>query len=177
MAEVWKPVPGYPGFEASSRGRVRSLDRYVEQTNRWGKKMLRKHRGHLLAQRIDRYGYCKLSSRQLKETMAHRVIALAFHANPESKPQVNHINGIKTDNRPENLEWCTNSENHLHAYRVLGQKPPTPKGKPVELVRDGATLWFDGTKTAAQALNVGRTAIMNAAKSGYKSKGWAVRYV
>lgn len=71
-----------------------------------------------------------------KPHLVHRVFADVWLPNPDNLPQINHKNGIKTDNRLENLEWCTSSQNHKHAYDVLGRihsmkgKVGTRKGKP-----------------------------------------------
>jgi|SaaInlV_100m_DNA_6_1039743.scaffolds.fasta_scaffold32852_2 hypothetical protein len=69
----------------------------------------------LIKQHKDAYGYLRVKLLgQTKKT--HRLVATAFVPNPEDKPTVNHINGVKTDNRADNLEWCSYSENKQHAY-------------------------------------------------------------
>jgi len=117
---IWKPVVGYEGFyEVSDEGCLRSVDREVRYKS--SGTMIR--RGRPMKLNTNRYGYVdvKLGKEGIETShLMHRLVAMAFLENPEAKPQVNHKNGNKGDNRLENLEWSTLSENRLHAYRELG---------------------------------------------------------
>lgn len=123
--EVWKAVVGFDGaYEVSNKGRVRSLDRY--RTTKSGKQSFVKGSG-ILSQRNKRgYREVELSyNGNGKNHMVHRLVCKAFYDNPENKPQVNHINGIKHDNNVENLEWVTAKENMDHAIRTGLATNPT----------------------------------------------------
>ena len=125
MPEEWRDIPGYEGLYAvSDKGTVKSLAREVKTSKR-GKCFVRRVNEKIL-KHADQHGYKRvvLSKETHKKGYAvHVLVAKTFIPNPENKPQVNHINGVRGDNRVENLEWVTQSENQLHSFRVLGRKP------------------------------------------------------
>jgi len=121
--EIWKDIPGYEGFyQISNLGKVRSLNRYVKSKNN-SIKLLKSKRMTISIYDVG-YEYICLSKKgkRIKHKI-HRLVALAFIPNPNNKPEVNHINGIKHDNNYLNLEWATSSENQQHAYRTGLQIP------------------------------------------------------
>ena len=112
----WMPVVGYEGFyEISNEGEVRGVKRMVVTPQG-----LRTILGKTLKTRINNDGYVDVrisKEGQVRTTFIHVLLAKAFIPNPKNKPEVNHINGIKTDNRIENLEWVSHAENIDHAYQ------------------------------------------------------------
>ena len=126
LTEKWRPIKGYEGlYDISSFGEVKSLARTVNSKS-GGRKVPER----ILKINIDtqKYAYVPLSNVNRKNAHIHRLVAEAFIDNPENKKEVNYINGIKTDNRVENLEWSTRSDNIKHAFRT-GLCVPAALGK------------------------------------------------
>lgn len=112
----WLPVKNYEGlYEVSESGEVRSVDRILPITNQ----KERLFKGRLIYQGSNvQVGYKQVSLwKNNKNTIhyVHRLVAEAFIPNPDSKPEINHIDGNRCNNLVENLEWVTSSENSYHA--------------------------------------------------------------
>ena len=109
MEEEWKNIIGYEGiYQVSNFGRVRSLDRYLYFGSQYCL-----FKGKIMKQsNLKGYRTVMLSNNNhRKRFLVHRLVGLAFIENINNKPQIDHINGIKSDNRVDNIRWVTDKEN------------------------------------------------------------------
>ena len=108
--EIWKVYPDYPWIEVSNLGRVRTKDRTVTRSD--GKKQFVK--GRILKQQCGRGGYMYVAfgaNGKKVNLRVSRVVAITFIPNPNGYSQVNHIDCDRSNNRVDNLEWCTSQYN------------------------------------------------------------------
>ena len=121
-AAKWVDIPGYVGYyQVSNVGQVKSLDRVVDFYNRHNKTFVpRLRKGTLLKPSTAPNGYLIVTLQKegvKKWKTVHRLVAETFIDNVYNLPQINHIDCIKVNNHYKNLEWCTPSQNLLHAHR------------------------------------------------------------
>lgn len=118
MKEIWKDVVGYEGlYQVSNLGKIKSLSREYCHGNQYGVRT-KKIDEKIMKQQITAFGYCsvKLSKNKVcKHFQVHRLVAEAFILNPNNYPVVNHKDINKQNNCVDNLEWCTQKYNVLHA--------------------------------------------------------------
>jgi len=161
--EIWKDIPSFIGLlQASNFGRIKRLPKYRNSKNGGKAYMSEK----ILAQTISTYGYYKVCisvNTKRYDLLAHRLIAEAFISNPDSKHQINHINGIKTDNSIENLEWVSLTENIKHAQanglsaiQLKGQDNNLSKKLYQYDLNDNLIKEWTGIREVCRELNIDR---------------------
>lgn len=144
---------------------------------------------HVLAKKVNKYGYVEVTlakNGKMRTYLLHRLIAKAFIPNPNDYSEVNHKNGIKTDNRIENLEWCTVSQNTKHAFvnnlsdcqikamGALAKVNAKTMYSKVVLSRDDEVFEFDTAKAAAEFIGTTVDNVTRAIRKKQKTKGYNV---
>lgn len=169
--EQWKDVVGYEGlYLVSNMGQIKALDRLIV----WDDKIhgvLNVHcvkKGKILKGYPTHNNYIRvrLSTKksETKSITVHRIVAAAFVPNPDNKPQVNHKDGDKRNNAASNLEWCTQSENQLHAFSTglqIAKNNKHPFKKTVSVYKDGVFLKeYFGVRAMCEELGLDRRSVL-----------------
>lgn len=182
MEEIWKAVVGYEGlYEVSNLGRVRSLDRTTQSFHK-GFNIIRNVpvKGKILSIKKQKSGYLSVSLYKngiQKYPTIHRLVAEAFLQNPDNLPQVNHKDEDKTNNRVENLEFCTakyNShysktwENGLPKAYEVTSKPVLQFTKSGEFIAEYSSTCEAERQTGIKQTNISKCCL---GRKSYKSAG------
>lgn len=185
--EIWKDIKGYEGlYQVSNLGRVRGVEKLVRSKH----SSIKTVKARLLNSSSYKsgYKYVTLSSGGFRRKhKIHRLVATAFIPNTQNKREVNHLNGIKSDNRRDNLEWCTSSENQKHAFKIglqvcmnhLRVGANNPNSRCVDMFSQSGVLIrkYDSMASAARDLKVSKSPISQACRLGnIKVRGYVFKY-
>lgn len=164
----WRDIPGFEGrYRVSNTGEVVSV---ITGRN------LKPGLAH---------GYLNVSlcsgRGKPQQALVHRLVLIAFSTNTHGKRTVNHLNGDRADNRLSNLEWATDSENHQHAYRVLGRKAHLAtlrnSSRPCVALKNGIVqATFPSAEAAAQHYTIRQRGVSRACRgerATYQGFEWA----
>lgn len=166
MTEIWKDVKGFEGlYRVSNTGKVLSLPR--NGTN-----------GGIRKQSIDKDGYKQIilfKDNKKYYKRVHRLVAEAFIPNLKEKPEINHLNNNRKDNRVENLEWCTNKENLEYSHK---QKRQRINAKPIKAINKdlNLVLYFKSEREASRFLSIKQYKISRYLNNKNELKGWNFEY-
>ena len=157
--EYWRTIPSFPVYSASNYGRIRN-----EGT------------GRIMHTFMTPRGYLSLTLRRDNKQVpvaVHRLVAEAFLGGPHPGLDVNHIDGDKTNNCIENLEWCTREENVRHAVQT-GLRPG-PRRKAVRIVETGEE--FVSVTACANRIGVDKSSVNWALKHSSTCRGYHFEYI
>lgn len=159
---MWVQSVSYPGYEVCEDGRVRN-----------------KNTGHVVATHLDKYGYVAVAiyrDGKQRKPKVHRLIAEAFVPNPNKYPQINHKDECKTNNRADNLEWCSNAYNASYGTRT--ERSASGHRKAIIAYSTLEQIEFASIKEAALHLGCSTGSIARALKKpGARCSGFCFSYM
>lgn len=179
--EIWKDIEGFEGiYQISSHGRARTSYKKGSQSRYYVSGNF-----ELLKNIIRNNGYYFVTLRKkgiIKQCTIHRLVAEAFIPNENKYKDVNHINGIKTDNNVGNLEWCTRKHNIRHAFELglnrISDSQRRKAMRPIELTYpNGSVKIIESVKEAARIVGYAHyNSIYKAIRKGFTNNGIKLRY-
>ena len=180
--EIWRDISEFKGFyQISNMGRVRRIADYSNQNSHWKLKEPR-----ILNNRVSSTGYLRVVlsiNGKHYDRYIHRLVANEFVDNPYGYKEVNHLDGDKTNNKADNLEWCTRSQNNSHAYKIGLKQVSGCCGKlkkkvaQIDTKTNKITRIFESIDSVSKEFNCNHSSVTNCCMKRFKTlKGFKWRF-